>query len=319
MPNQSKNHIKIKLTPTQKAHILEQSGLNLPAVRMRPAELELLTKVAMTAGNETLPVTPSAIKQVLRPDQNNEQDNDLFTIEIHLTSEQKEQIRQATGRSVSSLLIVPDDYTQISYTETWDDTYPMRVGRTMVVTSADSGYEASPTDRIITLPSIDKSEQNVFGTGKHPTTRLSLVLLEEYVENGDRVLDLGTGSGILAVAAAKLGASEVLALDVEAAAVTIAQNTVAVNDLTHIVKIYQGGIESVSPPYDVVAANVFPYVVTQIAPDLFASLRQGGVLISSGSVVSRAKDVVNALCAAGFSLEEQRSEGKWLGMVFRKF
>jgi ribosomal protein L11 methyltransferase len=318
MPNRLEKQIEIKLTSAQRAHVSQQSGLNLPYIRMQPTELELLTMVAVAAGNETLPVTPSAIKQVFGPGQNSEQGSDPFTLEVRLTSEQKEQIRQATGKRVSSLLIVPDDFSQL-YTEIWDDMNPIRIGHTMVITRADSSaYEALHTDRIIELPSGDSSKQDVFGTGRHPTTQLSLMLLEEYVEEGDRVLDLGTGSGILAVAAAKLGASEVLALDVEADAVTIAQDTVAVNDLANIVEVSQGSIESAAAPYDVVAANIFTNMIIQLAPALATTLRQAGVLISCGLVVTRAKDVANAVCAAGFSLEKQRSQDDWLGMAFRK-
>ena len=158
----------------------------------------------------------------------------------------------------------------------------------------------------------------LFRTGRHPATQLSLILLEEYVESGDRVLDLGTGSGILAVAAAKLGASEVLALDTDAAAVAIAQETVSLNGLADVVEVAQGSIESAAPPYDVVAANIFPNVLIELAPELATTIRDGGVLITSGSVVTRAKGAANALCAAGFSLEERRPQDNWVGMVFRK-
>jgi ribosomal protein L11 methyltransferase len=115
----------------------------------------------------------------------------------------------------------------------------------MVVKPAGKPYETSDADRIIELPAGDGSGQGVFGTGRHPTTRLSLILLEGYVESGDRVLDLGTGSGILA--AARLGAGEVLALDVEAAAVAVARETVSLNGLAGAVEVRRGGIECVAP------------------------------------------------------------------------
>ena len=85
-------------------------------------------------------------------------------------------------------------------------------------------------------------------------------MLEEYVEPCDRVLDLGTGSGVLAAAAATLGASEVLALDIEEVAVALAQDTVALNGLAHTVVVRQGSIESAAPPYDVAAVHIFPNV-----------------------------------------------------------
>jgi ribosomal protein L11 methyltransferase len=129
---------------------------------------------------------------------------------------------------------------------------------------------------------------------------------------------LGTGSGILAVAAAKLGASQVLALDIEATAVAIAQETVSLNGLANVVEVAQGSIELADPPYEVVAANIFPNVLIDLAPELAAAMRQAGVLITSGSVVTRAKETANAVCAAGFSLEKQRPQDNWVGMVFRK-
>jgi ribosomal protein L11 methyltransferase len=143
-------------------------------------------------------------------------------------------------------------------------------------------------------------------------------LLEEHVRPGDRVLDLGTGSGILAVAAARLGAGEVLALDTDADAVAVARETVSLNGLAGAVEVGRGGIGSAAPPYEVVAANIFPNVLIELAADLAAAVRRGGVLVASGSVVARAEEVADAVCAAGLVLEERRSQGNWVGMVFRK-
>jgi len=281
-------------------------------------ELKLLAMVAAKAGTETLPVTLTAIQQAYKPGQNSGQGSESFTIEVSLTSEQKEQLRQATGTNISFLRIVADDLAP-SFEETWDDTRPIHVGRTMVIKRADKADETPYPNHIIELPSGDNSGQDVFGTGRHPTTQLALILLEEYVESGDRVLDLGTGSGILAVAAARLGASEVLALDTEEAAVVVAQDTVAVNDLANKVEVRQGSIESATPPYDVVIANIWPNVIIRLAPDLATIVRQAGVLFCGGLVAARAKDIANAICAEGFSLEKQRSQNRWLGMAFRKF
>jgi ribosomal protein L11 methyltransferase len=319
MSNQSTNNpIEIRLTPTQKEHYVRQTGMILPSsLSLPPAQLKRLSIVAVKAGTETLPISRSAVKQVLELKTSGEQGSDSFAVEVSLTSEQKEQIRQVTGNVFTSLRIVPDDVT-VTYHETWNDSIPIRVGRTMVVKPADKSYETPHAAQIIELPVGDGSEQGVFGTGRHPTTQLSLILLEEYVESGNRVLDLGAGSGILAVTAAKLGASEVLALDIEAAAVAIAQETVSLNGLANVVEVAQGSIELADPPYEVVAANIFPNVLIELAPELATAMRQAGVLITSGSVVTRAKETANAVCAAGFSLEKRRPRNNWVGMVFRK-
>ena len=109
-----------------------------------------------------------------------------------------------------------------------------------------------------------------------------------------------------------------LALDIEAAAVAIAQETVSLNALADVVEVAQGSIESAAPPYDVVVANIFPKVLIELAPELATAIRDAGVLITSGVVITRAREAANAVCAVGFSLEKQRPQGNWVGMVFRK-
>lgn len=310
--------IEIRLTPTQKEHYGRQTGLSLPSSLSLPlAELKLLSGVAAKAGSGSLPVSRSAVRQLLGPDPPHERGGGPFVVEVALTPGQKEQIRRATGRVFASLRVVPDDVA-VTYRETWDDLTPLRVGRAVLVKPAGESHEASDADRIIELPAGDGSKQGVFGTGRHPATQLSLILLEEYVRPGDRVLDLGTGSGILAVAAAKMGAGEVLALDIDAAAAAVARETVSLNGLAGVVEVRRGGIESAAPPYDAVAANIFPNVLIELAPDLAAAVRRGGVLLTSGSVAARAEGAADAVRAAGLGLEGRRSRGDWVGMVFRR-
>ena len=310
--------IEIRLTPTQKEHYGRQTGLSLPSSLSLPlAELKLLSGVAAKAGSGSLPVSRSAVRQLLGPDPPHERGGGPFVVEVALTPGQKEQIRRATGRVFASLRVVPDDVA-VTYRETWDDLTPLRVGRAVVVKPAGESHEASDADRIIELPAGDGSKQGVFGTGRHPATQLSLILLEEYVRPGDRVLDLGTGSGILAAAAAKMGAGQVLALDIDAAAAAVARETVSLNGLAGVVEVRRGGIESAAPPYDAVAANIFPNVLIELAPDLAAAVRRGGVLLTSGSVAARAEGAADAVRAAGLGLEGRRSRGDWVGMVFRR-
>ena len=312
----TRDPIVLRLTPVQKEHYGRQTGLSLPSSLSLPlAQLKSLSSAVAKAGSESLPISRSAVKQLLEP--SSERGGAPFVVEVALTPRQREQIERATGKVFASLRIVPDD-VRVTYSEAWDDTNPVRVGCTIVIKPAGKAHEASRGDRIIELPAGGGSGRGVFGTGRHPTTRLSLVLLEEHVRPGDRVLDLGTGSGILAVAAARMGAGEVLALDVEAAAVAFARETVSLNGLVGAVEVGRGGIESASPPYDVVAANIFPNVLAELAPDLAAAVRGGGVLVASGSVLARAEGAADAVCAAGFGLEGRRSQGDWVGMVFRK-
>jgi ribosomal protein L11 methyltransferase len=311
------NAIEIRLTPTQKERYFRQTGMIMHSISLYPEQLKRLSGVAAKVGAESLPVSRSAVRQLLEPEPSSERAAP-FAVEVALTPRQKEQVRRATGHVFASLRIVPDD-VPVAYHERWDDLTPVRVGRTMVIMPAGKPHETSRGDRIIELPAGgDGSGQGVFGTGRHPATRLALVLLEEHVRPGDRVLDLGTGSGILAVAAARLGAGEVLALDIDAAAVAVAQETVSLNGLAGAVEVVRGGIESAAPPYDAVAANVFPNVLIELAPSLAAAVRRGGVLVASGVVVARAEGAADAVRASGLGLEERHQQDGWVGMVFRK-
>ena len=312
------NTIEIRLTPTQKERYFRQTGMTMHSISLYPAQLKRLSAVAVKAGSESLPVSRSAVRQLLGPEPSGERGGGgPFSVEVTLTPGQKEQIRRATGDVFAFLRIVPDD-VPVTYRETWDDATPVRVGRTMMIKPAGESYETSDADRVVELPAGGGSGRGVFGTGRHPATQLSLILLEGHVRPGDRVLDLGTGSGILAVAAAKLGAGEVLALDTDADAVAVARETVSLNSLAGMVKVGRGGIESAVPPYDVVAANIFPTTLIELAPSLAATVRRGGVLVTSGVVVTRAKGTASAVCTAGFGLEERRQQDGWVGLVFRK-
>jgi ribosomal protein L11 methyltransferase len=310
------NAIEIRLTLAQKEHYFRRTGMVLHSVSVPPAQLRRFSGVAARAGSQSLPISRSAVRQLLEPRPPGGRGGP-FVVEVALTPGQKEQVRQATGKLFASLLMGPHDFP-VTYHETWDDLTPVRVGRTMVIKPAGQAHAASHGERIIVLPAGDGSGRGVFGTGRHPATRLALILLEEHLRPGDRVLDLGTGSGILAVAAARLGAGEVLALDIDAAAVAFARETVSLNGLAGAVEVGRGGIGSAAPPYDAVAANIFPNVLAELAPDLAAAVRCGGVLVTSGSVVARAEEVADAVCAAGLGLEGRRSQGDWVGMVFKK-
>jgi ribosomal protein L11 methyltransferase len=139
-----------------------------------------------------------------------------------------------------------------------------------------------------------------FGTGVHETTRLCLEALEEFVKPGVRVLDVGTGSGILAQAATLLGAGKVYACDTDPVAVEIAGNG------------FVGSVDAVAPAsVDVVVANISPEAIVQIAPDLVRVLRPGGVLLASGLEISEVEQVKTALPP----VREVRYKGNWAMIV----
>jgi ribosomal protein L11 methyltransferase len=192
--------------------------------------------------------------------------------------------------------------------------HPLRVGRSLVIKPSWEAFTPRPGDRVIELdPGM------AFGTGAHPTTQLCLALLEERVAPGDRVLDLGTGSGILAIAAARLGSARVLALDVDPIAVSAARENAARNGVSERVTVQEGSVEAAgSAPYDLIVANILAGVIRDLAPDLARLTRPGGLLLASGIIADRAGEVAAALKAAGFHLEATRADAEWRALVARR-
>ncbi|WP_298817764.1 50S ribosomal protein L11 methyltransferase [Chloroflexus sp.] len=218
----------------------------------------------------------------------------------------------------------------------WKQFYPvMRIGERIVIVPSWLEYQPQPDDIALLLdPGM------AFGTGLHPTTKLCLQLLERLVHPNDHVLDLGTGSGILAIAAAKLGAGAVLALDNDPIAVRVAQENVERNQVRAIVQVAEGSLGagqamghwlsgdfgpdrpdpalSANTPlatFDLIAANLIAKVLVLLAPDLAAALKPGGRLVSSGIIDQKEAEVVAAFTAVGLTLLERHVEGEWVALV----
>lgn len=204
--------------------------------------------------------------------------------------------------------------------ETWADAWkaffkPLRVGRRFVVKPSWEAWDAAPEDLII---EIDPGM--AFGSGSHPTTRLCLQLLEEHAQPDERVLDWGTGSGILAVGAARMGAAEVRAVDLDPVAVRVAGENVERNGYEDRIRTAVASIEAVpaDPPYDRVIANILPDPIIAGAAEIFTHLRPGGEAVISGIVDRRESDVITALEGAGLARERTLAEEDWRAFLFRR-
>ena len=162
---------------------------------------------------------------------------------------------------------------------------------------------------------IDLVPGLAFGTGQHQSTRLCLGLLAEVIQGGERVLDVGTGSGILAVAAVKLGAASVLARDIDPLAVDAARQTVRQNRISELVDVEEGSVP-LDEQFDVVTANLTADILQYLANDLAGALKLGGRLIASGLVGARRDEVVAGLSDCGLRLLDDRSEDEWRALVF---
>ena len=212
-----------------------------------------------------------------------------------------------------------------------------RIGDRLVILSADSTYQANNSQEII----LRLQNSLAFGTGLHPATILSLQLLERHVKPSMHTLDLGSGSGILSVAIAKLGAS-VLAIDNDSIAVTATQDAVQLNQVASQVTVICGSLGSASQlghwlggdsiesvpeikansQFDLIVANIFARIHISLAAEFYKALRStsmhSGILITAGYTSDREEDITAAMREAGLTVYDRAQIDEWIAIAFSK-
>lgn len=201
-----------------------------------------------------------------------------------------------------------------NWAEYWKKDYkPFRLGKHMVVKPGWEQYEAQQGDIVL---EIDPGM--AFGTGTHETTALCVELIEEYMQPGASVIDIGTGSGILAIAAIECGAGEALATDIDPLAVKVAAENVQRNGCAGKVEVRQGDLlEVVDRKADVVVANIIADVICGLAAPAKTCVKEGGLFICSGIANEREEKVLAALHEAGYEEPDIRRKGEWVAMATR--
>lgn len=192
--------------------------------------------------------------------------------------------------------------------------HPIKVGQYIVIKPSWEEYKAASDDLVIELdPGM------AFGTGTHQTTAMCCRALEEVVKPGCLVFDVGTGSGILSIAAAKLGAASVQAVDLDSVAVRVAAENVAINKVEHVVKVAQGDLlTGVTGKADIVIANIIADVVIKLIVDIPARLKENGIFIASGIISERLSDVAAVMLEHNLLVDKVIEEGGWVAIIARK-
>lgn len=203
------------------------------------------------------------------------------------------------------------------WADSWKQYYkPIKTGKRLVIVPLWEKYEKSE-DEIVVLMDPGMA----FGTGTHETTRLCAAMLEKYVKEGDRMLDVGCGSGILAICASKLGALTCDACDIDPVSVRVATENVEINQTPNVSCFTSDllkGVKRVSGGYDICAANIVADVIIRLAPDIDTYLSDSAVFIVSGIITERAEETVSALEAAGFEVFDDVTENGWYCAAVRK-
>lgn len=189
---------------------------------------------------------------------------------------------------------------------------PIRIGRRLVVAPSGRDTATGPDDIVIPLePGM------AFGTGHHPTTRMCLEWLEKIVQPGTQLLDVGTGSGILAITALKSGAASAVCLDIDQNAVDVATGNLRKAGVIEAASVYAGTLPHPEAPpgcWDIVTVNISASVLCELAVELLACLNKDAVLIASGLLAERKDEVTSAFDEAGGKVIEERSSEDWVAL-----
>jgi ribosomal protein L11 methyltransferase len=246
--------------------------------------------------------------------------NQAVTVKAYLpldsnTARLREQIEEALWHlGQISPIPAPVFFTveEQDWADAWKEHFhPLRIGRHIVIKPTWRESNTVPDDIVIELdPGM------AFGTGLHPTTQMCLLVLEEQVRPGMQVLDLGTGSGILALVAAKLGAESVLALDTDPIAVSSALENVHLNGVGERVVVAQGSLEQASDTYDLVVVNILAKVIVALAREGLAErVKPGGRWVVAGIIEPQLSEVEETLKAVGLRVTEHKQIADWVTLI----
>ena len=196
----------------------------------------------------------------------------------------------------------------------WKKYYkPIHIGKTVAIVPMWEQYDAKPHEVVVKMdPGM------AFGTGTHETTALCAELIEKYLPKGARALDVGTGSGILAILASKLGAEEVEALDIDANAVGVAIENCRMNGVSNVTCRQSDLIRSAQGKYDFISANIVAEIIIRMSENVGDFLADDGILVVSGIIEPQAEQVVQAFSEKGFYLLDKLDKNDWNAFVFKK-
>ncbi len=193
--------------------------------------------------------------------------------------------------------------------------HPVKISSRFTIVPTWETYEPVDSDELI----IELDPGMAFGTGTHPTTVMCLQALEKYVKHGDSVIDVGTGSGVLSIGAALLGASRVHALDLDEVAVEAAKENISLNKVDTIIEVTHGNLlDSIKEPASIIVANILAEVIMTFSQDAYSILPEDGLFIVSGIIAQKRDLVKDDLQSKGFEIVESVLMEDWVAIIAAK-
>lgn len=252
------------------------------------------------------------------------------TITVYFDDETKEQIPQMKACAIALKTLSEEgvfgdlDLGSLEVEETvigddWKDKWkeffkPSKITDSLVVKPTWEEYTPAAGEHVI---EIDPGM--AFGTGTHETTTLCMILMEKYLKDGDSVMDVGCGSGILAIAAAKLGCKDILGIEIDPDAVRTAIENVELNNADDVVVVKEGDLtKGVDKVVDLMVANLMAPLVIELSGAAADHMKDGGIYISSGILIEKKEQVAEAVVAAGFEIVEILEKGEWCAIAAQK-
>jgi ribosomal protein L11 methyltransferase len=234
---------------------------------------------------------------------------DANIADVNVT-EKKERLKSLLADAGISFVFGEKEIVEDDWSEAWKKYYHAVTAGKFKVVPCWEEYEKRVGEIILTLdPGM------AFGTGTHESTRLCLEMVGESVKGGERFLDIGTGSGILAIGALLAGAKEARAFDIDPVAVKMSRYNIELNGLGNRFEVKQGGAdESFGDEFDIVTANIVADVIIAILPTVKKLIKKGGIFVTSGIIDRYADEVVKGAEEQGFTIETRRSDNGWTGI-----
>lgn len=234
-----------------------------------------------------------------------------------IRQEVKERLVQLRdfGLEIGETQLTTQQLAEEDWADNWKKYFePARITHDLTIVPSWTDYEVTTGEKIIKLdPGM------AFGTGTHPTTKMSLFALEQVLRGGETVLDVGTGSGDLSIASSLLGAKEIFAYDLDDVAVRVAQENIALNAGTENIHVAAGDLlKGIDIEADVIVANILADILVNLTDDAYRLLKDEGYLIMSGIISEKWNLVRESAEAAGFFLETHMIQGEWNACVFKK-